>query len=78
MYVNAGLRLYKAAANVMDVKFKLARYKLWYIDPLKKKQFTIFFMINAIMSMNISEFFSDLRQGVTGLKYKTEKTLIDS
>jgi hypothetical protein len=21
----------------MDVKFKLARYKLWYIDPLKKK-----------------------------------------
>jgi hypothetical protein len=35
-------------------------------------------MINAIMSMNISEFFSDLRQGVTGLKYKTEKTLIDS
>ena len=38
MYVNAGLRLYKAAANVMDVKFKLARYKLWYIDPLKKKK----------------------------------------
>ena len=58
MYVNAGLRLYKAAANVMDVKFKLARYKLWYIDPLKKKkQFTIFFMINTIMSMNISEIF---------------------